>query len=284
MDGTVMQTDEFKVFVDGLDHPECVAWGPDGYVYAGGEAGQVYRIDFASGACQQVGATGGFTLGVTLDASGNVYTCDLNLHQVMRMTRDGSVSVYSDGSPGRKMRTPNYAVFDRAGRLYVSDSGEFGKNDGCLFCIHPGRRTVMVSDRTAAFPNGMALGPRGDELYIVLSTRPGVGKVALHDDGSVGEPQDVVELPRTVPDGVAFDEEGALYIACYAPNHIYRLAPSGKLDLLVSDWMGQTLSAPTNLAFCGHDRRSLVVAGLSRWHITRARVAVPGLALIYPEL
>ena len=68
MDETVMQTDEFKVFVDGLDHPECVAWGPDGYVYAGGEAGQVYRIDFASGACQQIGTTGGFTLGVTLDA------------------------------------------------------------------------------------------------------------------------------------------------------------------------------------------------------------------------
>ena len=182
------------------------------------------------------------------------------------------------------MRTPNYSVFDRAGRLYVSDSGEWGKNDGCLFCIYPGGRTVMVSDRPTAFPNGLALGPRGDELYIVLSTRPGVSKVAVHEDGSVGEPQDVVELPYTVPDGLAFDEEGALYVSCYAPNYIYRLAPSGKLDLLVSDWTNTTLPGPTNLAFCGPDRRSLVVAGLSRWHITRARVAVPGLALVYPEL
>ncbi len=281
---TLMQTDEFKVFVEGLDHPECVAWGPDGHVYAGGEAGQVYRIDFTSGACRQIGATGGFTLGVTLDAAGNIYTCDMGLHKVMRMTGEGAVSVYSDGSPERKMRTPNYAVFDRAGRLYVSDSGEYGKNDGCLFCIHPGGRTVMVSDRPAAFPNGMALGPAGDALYIVLTTRPGVAKVALHDDGSVGEPQDVLQLPETVPDGLAFDEEGALYVACYAPNHIYRLAPSGELELLVSDPTNLTLPAPTNLAFCGADRRTLVASGLSRWHITRARVAVPGLPLVYPEL
>ena len=26
-----------------FDHPEAVAWGPDGNAYAGGEAGQLYR-------------------------------------------------------------------------------------------------------------------------------------------------------------------------------------------------------------------------------------------------
>ena len=34
-------------FGSGLDHPECIAWGCDGYAYAGGEAGQIYRIDLA---------------------------------------------------------------------------------------------------------------------------------------------------------------------------------------------------------------------------------------------
>ena len=36
---------QISVFVEGLDHPEGIAWGLDGYAYAGGEAGQVYRID-----------------------------------------------------------------------------------------------------------------------------------------------------------------------------------------------------------------------------------------------
>jgi hypothetical protein len=29
------------VLATGLDHPEGITWGPDGRMYAGGEAGQV---------------------------------------------------------------------------------------------------------------------------------------------------------------------------------------------------------------------------------------------------
>jgi gluconolactonase len=281
---TVMRLEDFTPFVDGLDHPEGVAWGPDGFVYAGGEAGQIYRIALDTGEYQQVATTGGFTLGLALDADNTIYTCNHQLHKVMRVTPAGAVSVYSGGSPDRPLRTPNYPVFDRAGNLYVSDSGEFGKNDGCLFRIRPGGQTDVASESLRAFPNGMALGPGGDELYVVLSTLPGVVKVALNTDGPVGEPQPVVELPDTVPDGVAFDEDGSLYIACYAPNEIYRLSPSGKLETLVADWMNTTLPTPTNLAFCGPDRRTLVTAGLARWHLCKARMPVAGLPVLCPKL
>jgi hypothetical protein len=43
--GRVMELERFSPFADGLVHPEGVAWGPAGYVYAGGEAGQAYRAD-----------------------------------------------------------------------------------------------------------------------------------------------------------------------------------------------------------------------------------------------
>ena len=36
---------DISVFLDGLDHPEGVTWGPDGFIYAGGEIGQIYRIN-----------------------------------------------------------------------------------------------------------------------------------------------------------------------------------------------------------------------------------------------
>jgi gluconolactonase len=284
MQEALMRTDEFVPFVDGLDHPECVAWGPDGHVYAGGEAGQIYRITLETGACQQIATTGGFTLGIALDGHGNIYTCDLHLHKVMRTTPGGQVATYSEGSPERRMHGPNYPVFDRAGNLWVSSSGDWMQNNGCLFCIHPGGQTEMVSDRLTAFPNGMALSPNGHHLYMVLSTWPGVVKISIMPEGKIGAAEQVVEMPHTVPDGLAFDEAGNLYISCYAPNHIYRLSPSGALKLLVSDWTNTTLPAPTNLAFCGPDRRTLVTAGLSRWHICKARVEIPGLPLIYPGL
>ena len=46
-------------------------------------------------------------------------------------------------------------------------------------------------------------------------------------DGSAGERSVVIELPRRVPDGIAFDAEGSLYISLYNPNIIYRLTPRG---------------------------------------------------------
>jgi len=41
----IIPTDRFEVFATGVDHPECVAFDREGNLWAGGEAGQVYRID-----------------------------------------------------------------------------------------------------------------------------------------------------------------------------------------------------------------------------------------------
>ena len=41
---TILPIDHFAQFADGLDHPEGVTAGPDGTLYAGGEAGQIYRV------------------------------------------------------------------------------------------------------------------------------------------------------------------------------------------------------------------------------------------------
>lgn len=283
MSEPLLRTADFTTLVAGLDHPEGVAFGPDGHVYAGGEAGQVYRITL-EGDCTQVATTGGFALGLCLDADGNIYVCDNGHHTVMRVTSSGEVSTYSRGSADRRMVTPNYPVFDHRGNLYVSDSGNWHADDGCLFRIRPGGLTEVVSDELTQFPNGMALGPDGTELFVVLSTSSSVVKVALHADGNVGSPRPVVELPRTVPDGLAFDAAGNLYISCYAPSAIYRLTPGGEVALLAEDWESTQIAGPTNVAFCGPDLTTLVVGTVSRWHLARVSMSIPGHPLAYPHL
>ncbi len=283
MSQSLMRTEEFTAFVAGLDHPEGVAWGPDGYIYAGGEAGQVYRIGL-DGACTQIAGTGGFLLGLCLDAACTVYACDQGRHAIMRITRNGDVSTYATGTPSRAMVTPNYPVFDHQGNLYVSDSGGWHQDNGCLFRIRPSGEAEVVSEALREFPNGMALGPDGKELYVVLTTDASVVKVALGDDGRIGAPQLVVRIPRTVPDGLAFDAQGNLYISCYAPSVIYRLSRAGDLALLVEDWESTMIAGPTNIAFCGADLSTLVVATVSRWHLASARMPVAGHPLAYPRL
>jgi len=90
---------DVSTLVDGLDHAEGVAWGLDGFAYAGGEAGQVYRVDVERGELSQFSqVTGGFILGMALDADNNVYACDTGSHSVVRITQGGVVSTYSTGA------------------------------------------------------------------------------------------------------------------------------------------------------------------------------------------
>ena len=83
--------DAFDTIATGLDHPECVSRGPDGALYAGGEAGQIYRID-GDGSVRELASTGGFIYGVTLDGSGNVYACDYGNASVKRISPNGDVT------------------------------------------------------------------------------------------------------------------------------------------------------------------------------------------------
>src|SRR5688500_1457363 len=92
----------------------------------------------------------------------------------------------------------------------------------------------------------------------------------------------VVEFPMSVPDGLAFDVRGILYVSCYSPDVIYRLDPARKLGTLAEDWERVTLASPTNLSFGGPDRTTLFVANLGRWHLSKAEMQVAGQPYNYP--
>jgi gluconolactonase len=273
------------VLVEGLDHPEGIAWELDGYAYAGGEAGQLYRIDIEKQELTRFADTGGFILGIALDARHNIYACDTGNHAVMKVTPDGAVSTYSTGASGEPFKTPNYPAFDAEGNLYVCDSGEWKADDGRIFRIRPGGETEVWDRGQKEFPNGLCLGPDRRSLYVAMSVNsPRVDRVEIEPDGSAGSAETVVELPRTVPDGVAFDTDGNLYVSMYRPDVIYRVSRSGKAEILAEDFQGTLIAAPTNIAFCGEDRDVLLSANIGRWHITRYETGARGHPLNHPDL
>lgn len=168
----------FESVATGLDHPEGVAVGPDGLLYAGGEAGQIYRIDGA-GTLEQIASTGGFIYGVTVGGSGDVFACDFGNAAVMRISAAGGVSTYSNGTAERPMRVPNFAAFDGVGNLYVTDSGEWGDDDGLVYRIAPGGVSEIWASSTPRFPNGCCLSATGDALLVVESRGRAVVRLSL---------------------------------------------------------------------------------------------------------
>lgn len=267
---------------DGLDHPECVAWDPRGFVYAGGEAGQLYRIDVGAGSFEQLCTTNGWILGICLDGAGGAYLCDPVNRCVYLARDDGSLKVLSSGTEQRSMTTPNFPVFDSSGSLYVSDSGAWEQPSGCIFRIAPDGATELWSEAAPHFTNGLALDAAGEYLYVAESTLPGVSRIRINPDGSAGRREIVVEMPMTVPDGLAFDSDGTLYIACYRPDRVYTLSGAGHLEIFLDDYQGTEIGAPTNVAFGGPDMRTMFIASLARWHVGATHVAVAGQPLHRP--
>lgn len=268
-----------------FDHPEGVAWGPDGMAYAGGELGQLYRYGLEGGPLEEVTRVdGGFLLGLAHDAAGNTYACDERNACVQKITPGGKASVYSRGTAGQKMRLPNYPVFDDAGHLYVSDSGAWGQRDGFIWKIAPGGEAHIWDRQANGFTNGMCLSADGRHLYVAESSPPLISRVEIRADGKAGKREVIVELPRTVPDGLAFDEAGDLYISLYNPNIIYRFSRNGQLETLYDDWEQLMLVAPTNIAFGGAGMKTLIIASLCGLAVHTAPMPVAGLRLRYPNV
>jgi len=232
----------------GLDHAECLSFGPDGACYAGGEDGQVYR--FRRGEAPAVYArTGGGIGGVCLDGDGNLYDCNYGRAAVHRVSSAGEVSVYSAGTRKQPAIEPNYAVFDADGFLYYSDSGSYYRPTGRLFVVRPSGETEFLFGGHLHYPNGLAIDPEGSWLYVVQSIAPNIIRFPIVGPGRIGEPEIYAKLPGVVPDGLAFAGSGNLYVACYTPDVILRVQPNRGVGVVIEDPGADVLNRPTNVAF-----------------------------------
>jgi gluconolactonase len=274
--------DRLEVFAEGLDHSEGIAILPEGTIYTGGEAGQIFRIG-DDDAPVEVANTGGFVLGIAADAEGRLYACDDALASVLRIDpATGQVDTLATGLDDRPMHSPNWPAFDGAGNLYVSNSGGWGKAEGLIWVVRPGGRLEIWTEQSADFPNGVAVAPDGSRLYAVESNPGRIIEIPIADDGSAGRRRVLCELGLTVPDGVAVAADGSLVVACYRPDVIYRWSEGDGLDVLACDPQGTILSAPTNVAFTGPDLETLVCPNLAGWHLVRGDLGVRGTPLFRP--
>jgi gluconolactonase len=262
-----------RVLADGLDHPEGVAYDHStGVLYAGGEQGQVYRVDLPGGSHREIARTPGFVLGLAVDGVGRLVVCNSANRAVWVLDGDHQERVLT-GCGDRGFRLPNSPAFGLDGTLYVTDSGAWQADLGMTVALRPDGATEVIDDTLRRFPNGCAVTPDGRELWLLQSEGEDLHRIDLATDGA---PELVVRLPGTVPDGIAFTEDGGVVISCYRPDRIYHLSAEGHLEVLVEDRQGTLLAAPTNVCFVGADRSELVSANLGRWHLTLMETGLRG--------
>ena len=276
------------VHIGGVDHPESIGIGPAGEAFTTGTGCQVYRLDLIDNTAEQFATTPQRCLGQAVDADGNLYAAHCGGEEVLKITPSGNISDYARGPEGRAIICANYPAFDRGGSMYLSESGDWsGQVNGHLLKIPPGggEAELWYPDPVDT-PNAIALDAEERYLYFVETFGNGIARIAINDDGSAGAFERVVHMPRHIPDGIAFDTEGRLWIACHRPDAIYVFdLLSRHRHLFASDWKGEDLRGPTDIAFAGPDRDIMLAASLDNLCVHRLdNTGVVGLPLNYPRI
>jgi len=262
-----------RIYADGVDHAEGVAVHPDGTVWCGGEAGQVYRIG-SEGSQPELRVAGGagFTLALAFGPDGLLYYIDVGLRAVLRLDPAGGEpeQVAAGSIGGHELVIPNALAFDGNGRLYVTESYSATEPGPGIYRIEPDGSGALWSSGPFHFANGIAVALDQRAVYIAETWARRVTRVPVLDDGSAGRPEPAVELPGTLPDGLGFGLDGRLYVACYQPSQIVRI-DDRHASVLIRDDDAMVLAHPTNIAFHGS---TAYCANLGRWHVTAIELDV----------
>jgi gluconolactonase len=266
--------EQFEIFATSLDHPECCAFDRDGNLWAGGEAGQIYRID-STGQHELVTNVGAFCSGLAFSPDDReLFVCAIGIG-IVRVAKNGDHRVFATNAGNHAIVAANYPLFDSQGQLYVTDSGKWMQRNGHLLRFQPDGRGKVIGG-PFGYANGLAVSDDGRHLFMVESDRDRVLQFEIRDDNSLQESRVFAKGVGRFPDGLALDADGNLYVCCYASDEIWRISPDGQKTLLAHDRWGILLGRPTNLAFGGRDFDEICVANLARQTITRAKIGVRG--------
>jgi sugar lactone lactonase YvrE len=151
----------------------------------------------------------------------------------------------------------NEGACDPRGRFYCGSMAyDQAEGRGALHRLDPdGTTTVVLPSVTVS--NGLVWTPDGGTDYYVDSATGRVDAFAVDADGELTDRRPFAAVPGDagVPDGIALDAEGGLWVAVNGGGAVHRYDPDGRLDAVVE----VPVTGVTACAFGGPDLAELYV-------------------------
>lgn len=229
------------------------------FTFQEGFPSRVQRLN-ADGSVVTVIADSGSN-GLALDADGFLIAGVHNNKTISRFNlqtgeRTTIVGLYKDNA----FNSPNDLTEARDGTVYFTDpafqrsAAPGGQEKTQVFRVST-TGVVSVVDDTIENPNGISLSPSQNVLYVAGGGEKGFLRAYPIVDGLPGEGQNLVD-GITVPDGMAIDCLGNIYVTEHTLQQVRVFSPSGtQLATIKVD------ANITNAAFGGPEGKTLYLTG-----------------------
>jgi len=282
-----------KLF-DGGFFTEGPAYGPDGKVYFSDltftsetnmQAGIIWKYDSASGKTSVYRSPSGMANGIAFDKFGNLIVCEGADFGGRKITSTdlttGKAKILTALFDGVPYNSPNDLVIDSRSRIYFTDPRYSGHEsiDQPYFGVYridtEGEVTLLIND--IPMPNGIALSPKEDKIYIGCNFEGNYEKeikpetaIYIYDldiNGKVSNGRIFINYPDGFgPDGMTVDKNGNLYVALRDESDpgIYIYNPNADLIDKIS-----LSEVPSNVTFGKNEDKNclFITAGGSLYKI-----------------
>jgi sugar lactone lactonase YvrE len=253
-----------------FEHPEGLVW--DGarrrLVWVDVFKGSIVSFDPSTGSSESIEL--GMVVGSVAPRQSGGYVC---------ATIDGFGLVASDGSftavtnhladfPTLQMNDGGVDAHGRFWSASMSFEYESKPGRGALYRLDPdGSRTTIRQGVSVG--NGIGWSPDAKTMYFIDSATYRVDAFPFDiDRGTLGDRRTLAQVERALPDGLAVDTDGCVWVALFGGSEICRLTPDGRVDRRVQ----MPGSQVTTCAFGGADLGTLYIA-VSAYGLDSVRAA-----------
>jgi gluconolactonase len=198
--------------------------------------------------------------GLAVDAQNNIVAGTHKYKSLSRYTLSGERTNVADKFEGNVFNSPNDLTITKDGTIYFTDpayqtaAAPGGQDKTRVYRVANDGKVTVVDD-TIHNPNGVALSLDEKTLYVEGGDDHGVLRAYPIVDGVPQTGKDLL-TDLVVPDGMALDCHGNIYLTEHLAHRMRVVTPEGKQIATIS--VDANL---TNAAFGGEDGKTLFLTG-----------------------